>query len=65
MCVYVCIYVHTCMCVYMSLLINCTKIFDLPSFPLYFPETLAFAVFKSEIIAIITKESYCFPAEST
>lgn len=58
---------YTCICVYieMSVLVNCIKNIDLPSFPLYFPETLAFAMFKSEIIAIITKESYGFPAEST
>lgn len=55
------------MCVYidMSVLVNCIKIFDLPFFPLYVPETLTFAMFKSEIIAIITKESDGFPGEST
>lgn len=40
------------------------KIFDLPSFPLYFHETLASAMLRLEVIAVITKESYGFSAES-
>lgn len=50
----------------MPVLIDYIKIFDLPSFfPPFFSERLAFAISKSEIIIIITKEGSCFPAEST